>query len=40
VVDALAKIGSETAGGTPEELGELVKSQVALWGQGRQGRRA
>jgi tripartite-type tricarboxylate transporter receptor subunit TctC len=33
VVDALAKIGSETAGGTPEQLGDLVKSQVAFWGK-------
>jgi tripartite-type tricarboxylate transporter receptor subunit TctC len=33
VVEALAKIGSETAGGTPEQLGDLVKSQVALWGK-------
>jgi tripartite-type tricarboxylate transporter receptor subunit TctC len=33
VVEALGKIGSETAGGTPEQLGELVKSQVALWGK-------
>ena len=33
VVEALEKIGSETAGGTPEQLGELVKSQVALWGK-------
>jgi tripartite-type tricarboxylate transporter receptor subunit TctC len=33
VADALAKIGSETAGGTPEQLGDLVKSQVALWGK-------
>ena len=33
MVEALEKIGSETAGGTPEQLGELVKSQVALWGK-------
>ena len=33
VADALEKIGSETAGGTPEQLGDLVKSQVALWGK-------
>jgi tripartite-type tricarboxylate transporter receptor subunit TctC len=33
VAEALAKIGSETAGGTPEQLGDLVKSQVALWGK-------
>jgi tripartite-type tricarboxylate transporter receptor subunit TctC len=33
VVEALAKIGSETAGGTPEQLGDLVKSQVAFWGK-------
>ena len=33
VVEALEKIGSETAGGTPEQLGELVASQVALWGK-------
>jgi tripartite-type tricarboxylate transporter receptor subunit TctC len=33
VIEALAKIGSETAGGTPEQLGDLVKSQVALWGK-------
>ena len=32
VADALEKIGSETAGGTPEQLGDLIKSQVALWG--------
>jgi hypothetical protein len=31
VIEALAKIGSETPGGTPEQLGELVRSQVALW---------
>jgi tripartite-type tricarboxylate transporter receptor subunit TctC len=33
VAEALEKIGSETAGGTPEQLGDLVKSQVALWGK-------
>ncbi|HEX4408862.1 MAG TPA: tripartite tricarboxylate transporter substrate-binding protein [Xanthobacteraceae bacterium] len=31
VVDAFAKVGSDTAGGPPEQLGDLVKSQVALW---------
>jgi tripartite-type tricarboxylate transporter receptor subunit TctC len=31
VQDALAKIGSEAAGGTPQQLGELVRSQVAFW---------
>lgn len=31
VVDAFAKVGSETAGGTPEQMGDLTKSQVALW---------
>jgi tripartite-type tricarboxylate transporter receptor subunit TctC len=31
VREALEKIGSEPAGGTPAEFGVLVKSQVALW---------
>jgi tripartite-type tricarboxylate transporter receptor subunit TctC len=31
VIEALNKIGSETAVGTPEQFGELVKSQVARW---------
>jgi len=31
VRDALEKIGSEPAGGTPAEFGDLVKAQVALW---------
>jgi tripartite-type tricarboxylate transporter receptor subunit TctC len=33
VVEAFGKVGSETAGGTPEQLGDLMKSQVALWSQ-------
>lgn len=28
---AFAKIGSETAGGSPQQLGSLVTSQVAVW---------
>jgi tripartite-type tricarboxylate transporter receptor subunit TctC len=31
VIEAFDKIGSETAGGTPEQLGDLIRSQVALW---------
>ncbi len=31
VREALEKIGSEPAGGSPQEFGDLVKSQVALW---------
>jgi tripartite-type tricarboxylate transporter receptor subunit TctC len=31
VADAFEKVGSEVAGGTPAQLGDLVKSQVALW---------
>jgi tripartite-type tricarboxylate transporter receptor subunit TctC len=31
VRDAFAKIGAEPAGGSPEEFGQLVKSQVAHW---------
>src|SRR5579863_8372760 len=31
VQEAFAKIGSETAGGTPQQLGDLAKSQIALW---------
>jgi len=31
VQEAFAKVGSETASGTPQQLGDLVKSQVALW---------
>jgi tripartite-type tricarboxylate transporter receptor subunit TctC len=31
VIESLEKIGSETAGGTPQQLADLVKSQVALW---------
>ena len=33
VIEALEKIGSETAGGTPEQLGALIASQVVLWGK-------
>lgn len=29
--DALAKIGYEAAGGTPEQFGDLIRSQVAYW---------
>ena len=32
VRDALARLGYEPAGGTPEELGKLIVSQVAYWG--------
>jgi tripartite-type tricarboxylate transporter receptor subunit TctC len=32
VRDALARIGAEPAGGSPEEFGQLVKSQIAHWG--------
>jgi tripartite-type tricarboxylate transporter receptor subunit TctC len=31
VQDAFAKIGSEAVGGTPQELGELIRSQVVQW---------
>ena len=31
VIESLEKIGSETAGGTPQQLADLIKSQVALW---------
>jgi tripartite-type tricarboxylate transporter receptor subunit TctC len=31
VAEAFEKVGSEAAGGTPQQLGDLVKSQVALW---------
>ena len=31
VAEAFEKVGSEVAGGTPQELGDLIKSQVALW---------
>ena len=31
VLEALAKIGAEPAGGTPEEFGRLVGDQVAHW---------
>ena len=31
VIESLEKIGSETAGGTPAQLADLIKSQVALW---------
>ncbi len=31
VAEAFEKIGSEVAGGTPQQLGDLIKSQVALW---------
>ncbi|HEX3991031.1 MAG TPA: tripartite tricarboxylate transporter substrate-binding protein [Acetobacteraceae bacterium] len=31
VIDAFDKVGSQTVGGPPGQLGELVKSQVALW---------
>jgi len=31
VQEALAKIGAEPAGGTPEEFGRLVGDQVAHW---------
>ena len=31
VIESLEKIGSETAGGTSQQLADLIKSQVALW---------
>jgi tripartite-type tricarboxylate transporter receptor subunit TctC len=31
VSEAFEKVGSEAAGGTPAQLGDLVKTQVALW---------
>ena len=31
VQEAFAKIGSDAVGGTPQQLGDLVRSQVALW---------
>jgi tripartite-type tricarboxylate transporter receptor subunit TctC len=31
--DALSKLGSEPAGGTPVEFDDLVKSQLAYWGK-------
>ena len=31
VLDALAKIGAEPAGGTPNEFGQLVRDQIAHW---------
>jgi tripartite-type tricarboxylate transporter receptor subunit TctC len=31
VIESLEKIGSEAAGGTPLQLADLIKSQVALW---------
>ncbi len=31
VAEAFEKVGSEAVGGTPQQLGDLVKSQVALW---------
>ena len=31
VAEAFEKIGSATAGSTPAQLGDLIKSQVALW---------
>ncbi len=31
VAEAFEKVGSEAAGGTPGQLGDLVRSQVALW---------
>jgi tripartite-type tricarboxylate transporter receptor subunit TctC len=31
VREAFAKLGAEAAGGSPEEFGQLVKSQVAHW---------
>jgi tripartite-type tricarboxylate transporter receptor subunit TctC len=30
---AFAKVGAEPAGGSPEDYGELLKSQVAHWGK-------
>jgi len=31
--EALSKLGTEPAGGTPAEFGDLVKSQLAYWGK-------
>jgi tripartite-type tricarboxylate transporter receptor subunit TctC len=31
--DAMAKIGAQPAGGSPEEFGAFVKSQLAYWGK-------
>jgi tripartite-type tricarboxylate transporter receptor subunit TctC len=31
VANAFEKVGSEAAGGTPQQLGDLIKSEVALW---------
>jgi tripartite-type tricarboxylate transporter receptor subunit TctC len=31
--EALSKLGTEPAGGTPAEFGDLVKSQIAHWGK-------
>jgi tripartite-type tricarboxylate transporter receptor subunit TctC len=31
VAEAFEKVGSEAAGGTPQQLGDLIKTQVALW---------
>ncbi len=31
VAEVFEKVGAEAAGGTPAQLGDLVKSQVALW---------
>jgi tripartite-type tricarboxylate transporter receptor subunit TctC len=33
VREGLAKLGAEPAGGTPEEFGTLLKSQIAHWGR-------
>jgi tripartite-type tricarboxylate transporter receptor subunit TctC len=33
VREAFAKLGAEPAGGSPEDFGNLVKSQVAHWKQ-------
>ena len=33
VLEALAKLGAEPAGGTPAEFGALMKSQMAYWGK-------
>jgi tripartite-type tricarboxylate transporter receptor subunit TctC len=33
VRDAMAKIGAQPAGGTPEEFGAFVNSQLAYWGK-------
>ncbi len=31
VAEAFEKVGSEAAGGTPQQLGDLIKTQVTLW---------